>query len=803
MFRSDTTNSSKDALTESSSSVNRVPENVTSKPEPSSPIIRRSDTDSYFSVSSFGPSTVLLPPLRYQETTQKYFDSSYSASKSDKPLYSGIIPALREGGRNNFDPPKNGGALAKTFNSFDSLLSSFIAAVTQPNGPTSTPGPSTSLPTPQPPQSSPETIVRSEIGRIHHDPVVITENFTIRLPNYRKPVESKIEKLNPPQVSAIAPLPQPSSTPLTPPKLSQNDYLAYFVEIEPKKPRLEDSSRRGGFYLNVPSEDATESKNSNLESLEFPQGGQSNFERPKSKPYSEFVRSEANQKFRGGSTLSPEAIAKALQKKEERQRALTPLGTVGQPYQPVGKWIIAKDEKSGQYQVTSRPNPFEAVSRERSREPINYRGSVEVETETETKENAKETAFNRGSENFVNSQPITEEIIKPTTISSGPYKFLYVALDGTTEESPSASLFGRTNENDERNRFAYKTNPESRARARYFEKNRDSSLKKESVESSTEISTEIAPSTYNPTKSDDSIKFIYKTNPETRNRNRFLGSSEVELEEKKLEDPEVITPKILVPIEKPDEPFVTLNEKPIQVYSLDDVKETESIVPKRRKNKFRSKSVEIETSSRKPSRSKPSTESPEAETVEENSEDDRKPLPRRIVKVHRNDSKNQRLAPVSKLKRVRKPLTKSSSLPIVVLEDLEDKSLSKENEIHPTYRPIVVADNFYPGKNKSRFRFTVEDEKDFGEIQNNKIPSGPTTEKLFPDSVTLPSPKPEIIQPETENDVPDKEVTVSEKPLIPILKRPQTIKNVTQIENRATTKAYRGKFKPSENFKLR
>ncbi|KAK6619448.1 hypothetical protein RUM43_012205 [Polyplax serrata] len=786
MFRSPATNSSKDSLTEATIAVSRASENVTTKSE-SAPIIRRSDSNTYFALSNFGPSTILLPPLRFDETTKKYFDPSYT--KSDKPLFSGVIPALRDGTRNNFDPPKNGGALAKTFNSFDSLLSSFIAAVT---GPTPTSTPSTVLPTPQPPKSSPETIVRSEIGRIHHDPIVITENFTIRLPNFKKPEV--------PQTTLVVPLPPPSSTPSTPPQLSQNDYLAYFVEIEPKKPKQEDTTtKRGGFYLNAQTEPTTEGKTQSSDPTAFGQnirGGYTTEEEPKPKPYSDFVRllsTGQNQKVRLGATLDLEPIAKPERKEagpseDEQQQAY---------HQPIGKWVIAKDGSSGKFAAPGRVSPFEAATQERQRE--HFRGTSDVSTEGIDRQRTREVE----TENLVQQQPSTEpELPPPTTIVSGPYKFVYVDLDSKTEELSSPSPFGRNPENEDRNRFTYKTNPEGRARARYFEKTRDPPQPKEI---SVQVTTTEVPITYTPNfGNDDSFKFIYKTNPETRLRNRFLGNSPTVLDDKKSEETDAPS-RIIVPKLRPEAQTVAgLDDKPIRVLSVEDTSDEEegeevedtapeSILPKRRKPDFRQKTVDVEPTTRKPYRYKSTTESQESDS-ENSSEENRKQLPRRVVKVHRNELKNQRATTVSKLKRLRKPLVKPSPSPIVVLEDLEEKTLSKENEIHPSYRPIVVTEAFFPGTNKTRFRFTVEDEKDFTEVPTNKI--SPT------EKVSLLG-KPVVVPVDSDNDVPEREVTITEKPFTQNLKRPDTYKNVTQFENRATTKAYRGKFKPSDSVKLR
>ena len=856
MFRNERTNSSKDdGLTvESSTSVNRVPENVTSNYVESSPITRRSD--SYYSLLNFGPSTVLLPPLPFPETTQKYYDTSYSqqSKTTEKPVYTESARG-RDGGRSHFDPPKNGGALAKTFNSFDSLLSSFIAAVTSPKSLTSTTvETTTSTPPPQllnsqREKSIPETIVRSEIGTIRHDPIIITENFSIRQPVI---IENNNggEKTNAVTPKVVASLPPPSSTHVPPPKLSQNDYLAYFVEIEPKKPKNIESGR-GGFYLNVPLETDEQSRpNGRRIPGNRQSNNQGNFERQQQ---TGFGRGGTNQRSRFNSELTTNGNQKEddnISSSIEKQTIIGPFGTNNQPYKPVGKWVIAKNqEKPARLSTTPQPTPFDAYIQKKQEkeillEPQTSPQQPQIITQRVVPEPIERKQISQGpvpartEENYLQNRPIsssTEEVPPPTeSVSSSPYKFLYVNIDRKKDFGRNG---GERNKDESEERIKYKTKPENnrgRGRLPFPEE--------ESTES-------VVPfvQNYKKNENDEVGKFIYKTDsrPEIRIRDNVAEDNR----SRKSEISSVITPKIIVPEIKPqteeEETIASLNIKPIQVLpevekeegergennaaKEEDLEQNQKKRRKQNQQQHRVKSSDVEETS--PS----STETINKKygngyqnSDESSPEDNRRQQPqqpRRLVKINRNDSKNQRLQPLQK-KRTRKP--SSAKLPIVVLEELEEKKFSKENEIQPTYRPIIVSDLPYPPtltKNKTRFRFTVENEKDFSNVDNNnnnnKIspPSNLTTEKNNKSQQTdtendLPPPENKnnnnndySSNNSNSNDSDNNDNDDDNKPLIPKLKRPnQTVKNVTQLfENRATTtttKAYRGKFKPSD-IKLR
>ncbi|KAL0268444.1 UNVERIFIED_CONTAM: hypothetical protein PYX00_010393 [Menopon gallinae] len=371
--RSVSTNSSKDTFPQSSITVSRISDNTTSKPET---INRRSDSNSFFE-----PSAILIPPPRVAQGFQRPSPSTPKYSYTTEG-YRTISPSTQR----SAEPPRNGGALAKTLNNFDSLLTSFFSAVSGKQS--------------SPPKSAPETIVRSEIGRIHHDPIIITDD-------YRNRETFKPEGITPPP---------------PPPSPNKNDYLAYFVEIEPKKAKTPEIVP--SFVVAKPESVTDSPKIITKDALADGQSDVVNFNlRNRGRPFNSFVRivpnGEEHQNIQLGASLDIEPILKPTTPQPPKiEPEVLPIRR--EPPRPAV--VIPENPPTAEF----RPQPPAEIPTERPR----IRGNT-----------------------FFRPRPAQE--LQPKLIeNANPYKFVVVDAEKTVEKQPSSPApFSRNPENEERNQF--------------------------------------------------------------------------------------------------------------------------------------------------------------------------------------------------------------------------------------------------------------------------------------------------------------------------------------------------------------
>lgn len=653
MFRSVSTNSSKDTFPQSSITVSRISDNTTSKPET---IDRRSDSKPFFE-----PSAILIPPQRIAHGFQRPSSSTPKYSYTTEG-YRTISPSTQR----SAEPPRNGGALAKTLNNFDSLLTSFFSAVSKKQS--------------SPPKSVPETIVRSEIGRIHHDPIIITDNYHNR------------EVFKPETVTQ-------------PPPPNKNDYLAYFVEIEPKKAKAQEIAQSFGVSK---AEAASEPpKIITKDNIAKGQSDVVNFNlRSRGRPFNSFVRivpnGEEHQNIQLGASLAIEPILKpTTTTTQQPQKAAAPEET------PIGR-------------EPSRP---EVIQIPAIGPTVEFRPQVEVSTERPRI---------RGNTFF---RPRPAQDLQPKLIeNANPYKFVVVDAEKTAEREPSnPAPFSRNPENEERNHF------------------------------------------------------------EIQNRFRTPDAVVPERDAKRFEIP---TETNVIRTDEED------SSESDNVKEFRREESSEEVARPERIETSAAQSTEPTTSTRKPFRIRVNPET--------DLEDGKKS--RRVVKIHRSELRNQRLNQ-QKYTRIRKPSTRAPAT------SAEELAFNRENEIQSTYRPIIVLDSLsinkeLSGGNRSSFAFSAEEPEDAGEEIRSEFRGAYPLDNAsvvaeVPDTIPrgFEKPKKRLFPPVELKPivVPNREPSSSEKPLFLITSKPQTNRNVTVHENRATTtKPYvRGKFKPSDSSKIR
>lgn len=411
MFRSETSNTSKDALPESSIVNSRITNNTTPKTD-SAPITRRSD--------NYNPSSILVPPPKQPQQNQRDLDTSLTPPKNEKAYYIESFPQFRSNfpvvsNRNNLVPPRNGGTLAKSLNNFDSILANFFTAVTSGNERLNE-------------KPAPETIVRSEIGRIQHEPIIISDD-------YKKPKQDKGDSKE------------------------GDDYLAYFVEIEPKKPKEKEPTR--GFLLTKPENESSEKRIITKDTLQDGDNDQVGFNiRGRNRPVNNFVRVSPNKEENRNIKLSAAIDIEPIEKPKEKPVDESENETVevekdsGEDVQPLPLYDHSSElrgrAKTRQRPQVVREEHYEANSQERSQRIRGRR------PEHESSEELK--------------------IIK----NPNPYKFVVVNLEQTTEKHLSTPApFSRNPENEERN-YQDKIRTEEKYNSRYnaqqFEERTTSSI---------------------------------------------------------------------------------------------------------------------------------------------------------------------------------------------------------------------------------------------------------------------------------------------------------------------------------------
>lgn len=682
MFRSEGAQENRRTDTLSASSIAR--------PLVTNETARRSD--------SFDPA-ILAPPPRSPPTF-------LTPPNNERAYYVDHHPKIQN--KEALLPPKNGGALAKSFNNFDSVLSSFFDAVTQ----TRFDGNS---------KAAPETILRSEIGRINHEPIV----------------EAKAD------VKTV-------KAPVIYQELPDKDFQTFFVEIEPRRPKTPN-----GFFITKPQEARETVPEKNDAVVEITREQLVN---PESQ---EIVYSPLGPALPGASLLSPPRSETPLQQPLEpqtqravlpnvdvlplrapavrfnpsvdeleylsyRKRPTTPSSTTTTtttttpvptttttttvrvteevpkiiknptPYQ----FIIVSTETPAPFarnpeneyrsdsrltfrpEVRSRNHFSDSLAEVNVRPNERQRSSAEVvpaslgsettrESASQERQRIPEPRFSSryaGTSEAPTSSESTKQYGSWEEVEDGPItntrpKNSFEDTPVTTTES--AVTIGRTKFYSSKEAVDRETyQPKPRLRNKYW---------KESLESTAD------PASYERTKQYSSQEELER--PEIRKRKKFPSSSAESTERA------VISERTKLYSSREEVQPILLEDAGIFLESTEPSTTTTT------------------TTTRRPAiRIRTTTESDEPEY--------RKPA-RKIVKLHRGELKNQRLTG-PKVKRIRKPSTQSP------VDDQDERAFTHENELHSTLRPIVVGGDLDEDKNATRFRFTVEDDAEFAIMPKNK-----------------------------------------------------------------------------------
>jgi len=655
------------------------------------------------------------------------------------------VPALSKiQNKQNLIPPKNGGSLAKTLNSFDGLLSSFFNSVTNKQF------------SDRPINAEPETILRSEIGTIRHEPT---------------PAKSAEVK-----------------QPVVYQELPDKDFQTFFVEIEPRKPktakgffitRPEDSPHPISSQKDDPVVEITRELVVNPESQELPFSSQDEFRAPIKTPppsrvpfFPDSIQPVLNSPVNPQVDVLPMRTPAAPFNTEEPQsppspRIVPPKTTTTTTTTPRStnspyRFVVVSTEtpapfarnpenenRSTQRFLPYRPESSRFLSEDLA--PINrLRGSNSREQPSPTRapfSDISDEAVNfpiRENESTIRpSQPIVPSRAQEQQQSTRPR---FSSRENIAARNPDPTNRVRFGSQEDEQRFSTARptplyNSEFKVNSR--EKVNDHQIHiSPNIGDSKEVSR--APASRE--------KDVYRSNeraPEYQSRDKTSNEARrnpVSISRDPVSEEEVYQPIITTPASvSNEEAYEPTTAPPRSRFTSHSVEDTSRELPSSENSGSASvevtekpdsgeKSSQEYSSSSEKTTKKPifkiSVEDYKPTSVEEydssfdsgittrrptirirttSAEPEHKVFGRKPVKISRGELKNQRLI-ASKIKRVRKPTTVSPE-PI----DLDDKkSYINDNQIFSTIKPIIVgAQDLDEVGNVTKFRFTVEDNEYF------------------------------------------------------------------------------------------